>query len=792
MGRPPKQKGVKEYLVNPRTRFLFSDAAEFREVFPKGEDHIYLTRAEGGKRLGKGTFRIIGHLPQKHNQNRDEYEQDKSGGGMSRFLSGGPLEASRMRYDAGSYPGFHLIVHNQNGKREEFYLTSESRYGKGSLVYATTTIPSKKNRQLVVCPVRVGHFGVSASKPGQYKLSLQKPKMMCGISFIKGGHVGEETGKKWDEKSQSVKAAESGDIYISEAESAYFYAAQGIDLLSVQDVEVSESENQVRAWSNPADAMTGNETLDGYETIDSVNVDLSSNQPIMNYGAEGKAGSPDYNPEDYSVVTDPNAHDPEAMPDQYCAEDIPVAEGTSLEGYEPVDSVLEEAPIGHGVTQNFGANDEPLLEESTTDITVEEGVSLKGYSGVDSVVVEPPLGHGVAQWYSEDGPEPPEPKGVTGQDGPSADPTNAHMVRAAESYARFEAELSMADRKKILKKYGRKSFVFPDRLAYPIFNKDYAERALAFAKWPSNKKNASKVRKAVHARYPSLAAESFEALGEPDAPYDQGYDDQEDESLGMRHSGVHEQSFTDRRDEAAGMERHGGRRKYSNVGTMDAQGYDDQEDESLGMRHRGSHKQSFKDRRDESKGMEKSMGRRPYSDVGTMDLSAENLSRGSKSSFWRGKGGHLYALDNRGRFITHNAEFFKGKGGRNYARHGKGSRRGGQIITHDAEAGYQGNMTLEGYQPMDSIEVDRSSYQPSQDYGAEAGYIGDMTLEGYQPIDSIEVDRSSYQPTQDYGADFKLEKPVTTGFMLSLGAFCFAGAAMLGTVLLGSLLFRDA
>jgi hypothetical protein len=867
MGRPPKQKGLKEYLVNPRTRFLFSDAAEFREVFKKGEDHIYLTRAEGGKRLGKGTFRIIGHLPQKHNQKRDEYEQEKAGGGMSRFLRGGPLEASRMRYDAGSYPGFHLIVHTQDGKRQEFYLTSESRYGKGSLVYGTVTIPSKKNRQLVVCPVRLGHFGVSASKPGQYKLSLQKPKTMCGVSFIKAGHVGEETGKKWDEKSQTVKAAESGDIYISEAESSYFYAAQGIDLLSVQDVEVSASENQTRAWSNPADAMTGNETLEGYETIDSVNVDLSSNQPIMNLGAEDGVAAPDYDPEDYSVVTNPNDYNPKAMPDQYCAEDIPVAEGTSLKGYEPVDSVLEEAPIGHGVTQNFG------------------GEGLEDFDPVASVVVEPPLGHGAPQWYAEgDDPQPPEPEGVTGQDGPSADPTNSNFTA-------------------------------------------------------------------------------------------QGYDDREDESIGMRHRGGHKQSRKDRRDEAAGMERHGGRRKYSNVGTM--------------------------------------------------DLSAENLSRGSKSSFWRGKGGHLYALDNRGRFITHNAEFSKGKGGRNYARHGKGSRKGGRIITHDtesfsadlkklekemgcdlcggdlikiensegqlfyycpneespndeeeacndghgsaegkwitpdgmyyngvvgsidepksahlrspcsecdnwyvvsenycgtkkrwgpciecpnccecytcetcdkkvdgyetperecnscsaivcnnciiyddkedtmlcndchkkslsaesafdklegtiedeylekgyspkkakqiaggaaykagvrshgggkkgkawmrraakrgmkAEAGYIGDMTLEGYQPMDSIEVDRSSYQPTQDYGAEAGYIGDMTLEGYQPIDSVEVDRSSYQPTQDYGADFTLEKPVTTGFLVSLGAFCFAGAAILGTVLLGSLLMKD-
>ena len=50
------------------------------------------------------------------------------------------------------------------------------------------------------------------------------------------------------------------------------------------------------------------------------------------------------------------------------------------------------------------------------------------------------------------------------------------------------------------------------------------------------------------------------------------------------------------------------------------QGYNDRDDESLGMRHRGHHSQSMKDRRDESKGMEKAMGNRVYSDVGTMDV----------------------------------------------------------------------------------------------------------------------------------------------------------------------------
>ena len=43
------------------------------------------------------------------------------------------------------------------------------------------------------------------------------------------------------------------------------------------------------------------------------------------------------------------------------------------------------------------------------------------------------------------------------------------------------------------------------------------------------------------------------------------------------------------------------------------QGYDDEMDESLGMRHRGSHKQSMKDRRDEASAMDKrhsKMGRK--------------------------------------------------------------------------------------------------------------------------------------------------------------------------------------
>ena len=45
---------------------------------------------------------------------------------------------------------------------------------------------------------------------------------------------------------------------------------------------------------------------------------------------------------------------------------------------------------------------------------------------------------------------------------------------------------------------------------------------------------------------------------------------------------------------------------------------------------------------------------------------------------------------------------------------------------------------------------------------AESGYYGDMNLKNYTPMDSVEVDRSSYQPTQDYGAE-TIEQEMNAG-----------------------------
>ena len=624
MGRKPRQEPLKEYLENPRTTWLFSQPTSFTEVFPKGDkatSEIYLKPATKGTRLGKGTFRVVLHLPNKHHNDRLAYLKTIENGSLGRYLEGSPLEASRIRWDSGSYPSAELVLHTQKGKRVNFYLVPAT-HEKGAVVYATTSFPSPTSKKMVQCPVRVGYFGVSASRPGEFALKLQEPRIECGKGLVAAGHAPAEflkPEKKKKGSKKSVKAAET-EGYMSEEDQMCFYEAQGIDMSKLlQDVEIMNSENeqaQERQYYNPSDAMVGNETLDGYTPSESTTVDLTSNQPTANYGAESKrmmcadCGSKKVMYAESETATYSPSEEPDMVSSSSFEDPTNAnfsAEGTSLTGYTPIDSIEEAAPIGHGVNQYFGSDTESaLLDESTTGITIEEGVSLDGYSGIDSVAVEAPLGHGVTQWYAEDSPEPNFDEGITGQDGPSADPTNAHM----------KAEFS--------KSKGRN------------YARDRRGRIITH-----------------------------------DA---QGYDDKMDESLGMRHRGSHSQSMKDRRDEASAMDKGHSMmgRKYDDVETMDAQGYDDKMDESLGMRHRGSHRQSMKDRRDEASAMDK--------------------------------------------------------------RHSRMGRKYDDVMTMDADtAGYlqDGSLSMDGYTPLESVEVDRTSFQPTQNYGAEyAGETADNFKKG--------------------------------------------------------------
>jgi len=217
MGRRPKQEQIKKFLHNDKTRFLFSDAAEFANVFPTGEVEMYLKPVPKGGRMKKGHFQIVGHLPNDKSDNRESYLSDKEKGSLGRFISG-DLKANRMRWNAGSYPGFHLILHDQNGRRQEFFLRGLGSRSKGALVFATMAVPSEKDRKLLTCPVQVGFFGPSASRSGEFKLTLQKPKAECAKGLRTAGHV-----------SDVYQAEEFGaDNVMSHEDMAYFYESQGM------------------------------------------------------------------------------------------------------------------------------------------------------------------------------------------------------------------------------------------------------------------------------------------------------------------------------------------------------------------------------------------------------------------------------------------------------------------------------------------------------------------------------------------------------------------------------------
>lgn len=71
-----------------------------------------------------------------------------------------------------------------------------------------------------------------------------------------------------------------------------------------------------------------------------------------------------------------------------------------------------------------------------------------------------------------------------------------------------------------------------------------------------------------------------------------------------------------------------------------------------------------------------------------------------------------------------------------------------------------------------------------------AGYLqdGSLSMDGYTPLESVEVDRTSFQPTQNYGAEFEAdgitgEKPFTAAVKVGSG---FGVGLALSSVLLGA------
>ena len=697
MGRKPSQEPIKEYLENDRTRFLYASPAEYRELFGDMSEK-YLTRATGKKNpLGPKTFRVVVHLPNKEHNNREEYMAKlKKGDGWlwNTFLKpNAPLYRSRIRWDAGSYHGAHLRLGRKGRGYLDYYLTPSTN-PKGGVVNGQITFPTadrtwvplkanttnkkavtkadgskgywRRGTKLVACRVTLGTFNVSASKKDQFKLTLGNPEVRCPKGLVDTGKAPIQFSRGW-EPTVADGTMNPDDVEVTilplNAEEygaetvGWFYEAQGYDnLLEIQDVEIMDSETEQqaneRAYYNPSDAMVGtDETLSGYRPIDSATVDLTSNQPMANYGAEGRkrmmcaeCGSYDVKEAEGETATYAPSNEPDMVSSSsfdnptnanYSAEGetvadvessvepanepLAVAEGTSLNGYAPLDSLEEGAPIGHGVNQYFGSAETvegALLDESTTGITIEEGVSLEGFSGVDSVVVEAPLGHGVTQWYAEDSPEPEFDAGITGQDGPSADPTNSN----------FSA---------------------------------------------------------------------------------QGYDDKMDESMGMRDGteSSMEQSMKDRRDEASAMDKMHSKmhRKYDDVMTMDADSRFDKLQKEVA-------REEMKDHPKMSREKAMDIGGGVAYDAGVKKYGPEVMAEAAR------KGVPAHTL------VKEAIEFGRGKDGRFKGRMYVRDNKKGSFLRQGADtAGYlqDGSLSMDGYTPLESVEVDRTSFQPTQNYGAE-------------------------------------------------------------------------
>ena len=392
--------------------------------------------------------------------------------------------------------------------------------------------------------------------------------------------------------------------------------------------------------------------------------------------AEGSS-SPDYTPEDNGPTEsyEPAVATPSEI--EWGAEgQYEPTTNYSLDGYTPIDSVVVEAPMGHGVAfdlgaegrpypdasvgdifedlprqnaeisgVNFQAEDNPIIEGTKMDsdkiyiepLEVQEGRSLQGYTAMDSVVEQAPLGYGVPQWYGRAegsaGDQVVSWEDAAGVSSPSSPPSNimwaeqknAHNDNITQMELTYEGHV-IIDMDEL-----ESNYLFAQGMVKDWWIKYgtlYIELEDGTVK--EEEIDVSMAYDSIDTKYPTaIMIEDKEGnwhrheAEESKTMYAQGYNDKMDESMGMRHRGSHSQSMKDRRDEASAMDKDHSMmgRKYDDVMTMDAQGYNDKMDESLGMRHRGSHSQSMKDRRDEASAMDKmhsKMGRK-YDDVMTMD-----------------------------------------------------------------------------------------------------------------------------------------------------------------------------
>ena len=449
-GRKPKAVKPKEFLFSNDKDYnthhfagtkgmLFSSAAKFMNLFPQGKKDFYMTPIKKGERLGYGKYRIEAHHPNKHSDDRDAYEAKRE---KDVIYQNALTKPSRIKYDGiTNMAGYHLVTHDRDGKRVEFWLKPYK--AGGATVMAEMYLPDLQRRRakkgkdgnkLMSCAVEVGKINASASKKGQLKFTKSKPKGECAKYGNSNAKYGEPLNPK-----EYEKQAESQETFLSEDDMIYFYAMTG------QEMDLSD-----------------------YQAIDSVEVDRTSYQPTQDYGAESEAAtySPSSDPDMTNAIqTEPTNENPVLFAEGDAATYSPSSDPDMVNSIQTEPTNAEADLFGSQgyndrMDESMGMRNgrESTMEQSMKDRRNEASAMDRGHSsmgrkyddvmtmdaeaknrwvkgkngktyvmrkktgrmvthnaespggayptledfnGLESVVVEPPMGHGVAQWYAE-------------------------------------------------------------------------------------------------------------------------------------------------------------------------------------------------------------------------------------------------------------------------------------------------------------------------------------------------------------------------------------------------------
>jgi hypothetical protein len=449
-GRKPKAVKPKEFLFSNDKDYnthhtagskgnLYSSAAKFMNLFPQGKKDFYMTPIKKGERLGYGKYRIEAHHPNKHSDDRDAYEAKRE---KDVIYQNALTKPSRIKYDGiTNMAGYHLVTHDRDGKRVEFWLKPYK--AGGATVMAEMYLPDLQRRRakkgkdgnkLMSCAVEVGKINASASKKGQLKFTKSKPKGECAKYGNSNAKYGEPLNPK-----EYEKQAESQETFLSEDDMIYFYAMTG------QEMDLSD-----------------------YQAIDSVEVDRTSYQPTQDYGAESEAAtySPSSDPDMTNAIqTEPTNENPVLFAEGDAATYSPSSDPDMVNSIQTEPTNAEADLFGSQgyndrMDESMGMRNgrESTMEQSMKDRRNEASAMDRGHSsmgrkyddvmtmdaeaknrwvkgkngktyvmrkktgrmvthnaespggayptledfnGLESVVVEPPMGHGVAQWYAE-------------------------------------------------------------------------------------------------------------------------------------------------------------------------------------------------------------------------------------------------------------------------------------------------------------------------------------------------------------------------------------------------------